>query len=251
VIALKTLDVAMTAISAALYTVVGYLTNLGILTPAVGVVRFWPSVFVPAIFAVLFGPWVGGASAATGIFFSDMIYPGHGVALLSLTVGVPANFLMFFLIGYIGRKNVEWKHIGIGLGATSLIIFLTAYLFSISLLSLEITLLFVGVFLGSYALIILLQTRLPRWRSYWVASVVGNGVGCGWIGFTLWLYSQFLTLPLTFAPYEKNAPFYAGFLWFVWTFTVQMPFLITIVPPVVKTCYEAFPYLKPEKKRGK
>lgn len=248
---MKTLDVAMTAISAALYTIVGYLTNLGIITPAVGVVRFWPSVFVPAIFAVLFGPWVGGISAAIGIFFSDMIYPGHGVALLSLTVGVPANFLMFFLIGYIAQRKVELKKIGVGLGAASVIIPLIAYLFSIDLLSLDIALLFIGVFLGSYVLIVLLLMRLPRWRSYWVASVVGNGVGCAWIGLTLWIYSQFLTLPLTFAPFEHNAPFYAGFLWFIWTFTVQIPFLITIVPPVVKACHKAFPYLNLQKQRGK
>lgn len=244
---MKTLDVAMTAISAALYIIVGYLTNLGIITPVVGVVRFWPSVFVPAIFAVLFGPWVGGVSAAIGIFFSDMIYPGHGVALLSLTVGVPSNFLMFFLIGYIAQRNVELKKIGVGLGAGMVTIPLIAYLFFIGSLSLDITILFIGVVLGSYVLIILLLMRLPRWRSYWVASVVGNGVGCAWIGLTLWIYSQLLTLPLTFAPFERNAPFYAGFLWFIWTFTTQIPFLIAIVPPVVKACYKAFPYLSSQK----
>lgn len=247
---LKTLDVAMTGVCAALYTIVGYLTNLGIVTPVVGVVRFWPSVFVPAIFAVLFGPWVGGISAAIGIFFSDMIYPGHGVALLSLTVGVPANFLMFFLIGYIAQKNVNWKHVIVGLGASSLIIGLTAYLTVIELLSVDIFLLFISVLLGCYILIVLLWTRLPKWRSFWIASVVGNGVGCAWIGATLWIYSQFLTLPLTFAPFHRNAPFYAGFLWFVWTFSVQIPFLITIVPPVVKACYRAFPSLKSVEKKG-
>lgn len=238
---------AMTAVSASLYTVVGYLTNLGIVTPAVGVVRFWPSVFVPAIFAVLFGPWVGGISAAIGIFFSDMIYPGHGIALLSLTVGVPSNFLMFFLIGYIARVNMPRKHVGAGLGACTVIIPLIAYLTSIELLPMDISLLFIGVFLGCYVLIVLLWIKLPKWRSFWVASVVGNGVGCAWIGLTLWIYSQFLTLPLTFEPFQHNAPLYASFLWFVWTFTVQIPFLITIVPPVVRTCYQAFPSLNPEK----
>ena len=246
-LSLRTIDVAMTAVCAGLYTVVGYLTNLGIVTPAVGVVRFWPSVFVPAIFAVLFGPWVGGTSAAVGIFFSDMIYPGHGVAFLSLTVGVPANFLMFFLIGYITRANMNWKQVWIGLGACGVIIPLVAYLTAIELLSIDISLLFIGVFVGCYALIVLLWIWSPKWRSFWVASVVGNAVGCAWIGLTLWIYSQFLTLPLTFAPFEHNAPFYASFLWFVWTFTTQIPFLITIVPPVVKACYEAFPSLKPEK----
>jgi hypothetical protein len=245
---LKTLDIAMISISAAIYAMVGYMTNLGIVTPVIGVVRFWPSVFVPAIFAYLFGPWVGGISAAIGIFFSDMIYPGHGIALLSLTVGVPSNFLMFFLIGYIVKTNVNWKQVSVGLGASSLIIVLTAYLTVIGLLSIDIFLLFISVLLGCCLLFVLLWKRLPKWKSFWIASVVGNGVGCAWIGATLWIYSQFLTLPLTFAPFQRTAPFYAGFLWFVWTFSTQIPFLITIVPPVVKACYSAFPSLKPVEK---
>ena len=68
----------MIAVCAALYAIVGYFTNLGVVSPVVGVVRFWPSVIVPAVFAVLFGPWVGGIGAAIGIFFADIIYPGHG-----------------------------------------------------------------------------------------------------------------------------------------------------------------------------
>jgi uncharacterized membrane protein len=237
----------MTAVSAAVYTVVGYLTNLGVIAPQVGVVRFWPAVFAPAIFAVLFGPWVGGISASIGIFFSDMISPGHGVALLSLTVGMPANFLMFFLIGYFARTKMSWKQVGVGLGAGTVIIPVIAYVTAIELIPIGASIILISVFIGCYLLIVLLCLRLPKWRSFWVASVVGNGVGSAWIGLTLWIYSQFLTLPLTFEPFIHNAPFYAGFLWFAFTFTVQIPFLIIIVPPVVKACYEAFPALKPEK----
>ena len=244
---MKTVNVAMIAVSAALYTVVGYLTNAGIVTPMVGVVRFWPSVFVPAIFAVLFGPWVGGIGAAIGIFFSDMIYPGHGVAFLSLTIGVPSNFLMFFLIGHIARADVSWKQAIAGLGASSIIILLTAYLTAMGLLTADIFLLFTGVLLACYALVALLWIRLPEWRSFWIASVAGNGVGSAWIGIGLWVFSQFLTLPLTFAPFERTAPFYAGIIWFVWTFTTQIPFLLVIVPPVVKACKKAFPSLMLEK----
>lgn len=247
VVMMKTITVAVTAVSAALYTVVGYLTNLGIVTPVVGVVRFWPAVFVPAIFAVLFGPWVGGISAAIGIFFSDMMYPGHGVALLSLTVGVPSNFLMFFLIGYIAGTNVDWKQVSIGLGASSLIILLTGYLTFVGLLTVDVFLVLIGVFLGCSALIVLLWTRLPEWRSSWIAFVVGNGVGSAWIGLGLWMFSQFLALPLSFAPYEQSAPFYAGIMWFVWTFGIQIPFLIVIVPPIVNACRRAFPSLTSQK----
>ncbi|UCG45958.1 MAG: ECF transporter S component, partial [Candidatus Bathyarchaeota archaeon] len=144
----------MTAVCAALYAIVGYLLNLGIVSPVAGVVRFWPSVIVPAVFAVLFGPWVGGIGAAIGIFFADMIYPGHGVALLSLTVGVPSNFLGFFLVGYLGRKKVEWKHIGIGLAMAGIIVVMIAYLLVESVLTMDVSLLFLGVFLGCYVVVV-------------------------------------------------------------------------------------------------
>jgi len=104
---MKPIELTMTALNAALYTTVGYLTFLGIFAPIIGVVRFWgPAVVVPAVFAVLFGPLVGGIGAAIGIFMSDMII--HGNVLLSLTVGVPANFVMFYLIGFISKKEFKF-----------------------------------------------------------------------------------------------------------------------------------------------
>ena len=154
---MKAMEIAMMGICAALYAIVGYLTNLGIISPVVGVVRFWPSVIVPAVFAILFGPWVGGVGAAIGIFFADMIHPGHGIALLSLTVGVPSNFLGFFLLGYIGRKNLGWKHVAIGLGFSGIIVAMIAYLLVESILSLDIALLFLGVFFGCYVITIFLS----------------------------------------------------------------------------------------------
>ena len=45
----------MIGVSAALYAIGGVLTNMGIVSPVVGVVKFWPAVIVPGIFAVLFG----------------------------------------------------------------------------------------------------------------------------------------------------------------------------------------------------
>ena len=237
----------MTAVCAALYAIVGYLTNLGIVSPVVGVVRFWPSVIVPAIFAILFGPWVGGIGAAIGIFFADMIHPGHGIALLSLTVGVPSNFLGFFLLGYIGRKNVEWKHIAIGLGFSGIVFIMVAYLLAEAILSLDVALLFLGVFFGCYIISIVVGYLLPEWKSYEFASVVGLAVGSAWIGFGLWAYSQLLPLPLALG-WERNAPFYASFLWLVWTFATEIPFLVTFGPPILKACYKAFPSLKPQQK---
>jgi len=238
----------MIGLCAALYTVVGILTNLGIVTPVVGVVRFWPAVVVPAVFAVLFGPLGGGIGAAIGIFISDMVYPGHGIALLSLTVGVPSNFAGFYLIGYISRKNLSWRKAALGLAAGCVVIGLITYLMIGLLIPRDIALMFIGVFIASYLLIIIVGYLLPEWRSYGVASVVGLGVGSAIIGFGLWAYSQFFVLPLTFGEWARNAPFYASFIWFVWTFSTEIPFLITIVPPVLKACYRAFPSLMPIKK---
>jgi hypothetical protein len=240
----------MTGVSAALYAIVGILTSLGIVSPVVGVVRFWPAVVVPATFAVLFGPWVGGTSAAIGIFLSDMLFPGHGIALLSLTVGVPANFALFFLIGLIARRNLKLRYVGITLAAGGIVIIgMIAYLLTIALLTIEVAALFLGVFLASCAIILGIGLWKSEWMSYGVASVAGLAVGSAYIGFGLWIYSMFSSLPLALG-WERNAPFYASFLWLVWTFSTEIPFLITIVPPILKACYRAFPSLAPAEKRG-
>ncbi|UCF45121.1 MAG: hypothetical protein JSW44_00315 [Candidatus Bathyarchaeota archaeon] len=242
---MKTLYVAVTGVSAALYAIVGILTNMGIVSPVVGVVKFWPAVIVPAIFAVLFGPWVGGASAAIGIFISDMVQPGHGIALLSLTVGVPSNFAGFYLIGSISRRNMKWRSI-----ITALIVGSAAltgmigYLFTIESLTMDVVALFLGVLFTCVAIAIGIGLWKPEWKSYSLASVVGLLVGSAIIGFGLWAYSQFLPLPLT--GFERNAPVYESFLWLVWTFDTEIPFLVIIVPPVVKICYKAFPSLAPQ-----
>ncbi len=237
----------MIGISAALYAIVGYLTNLGVVSPVVGVVRFWPSVIVPATFAVLFGPWVGGLSAAIGIFISDMVHPGHGIALLSLTVGVPSNFAGFFLIGVISRRNIEWRHVAFALTAgTAAVIGMIGYLLSIALLTIDVAALFLGVFFACCIIVIAVGLWKPEWKSYGIASVVGLLVGSAYIGFGLWMYSQFLPLPLALG-WELNAPFYASFLWLIWTFATEIPFLVTIVPPILKACYRAFPSLAPQR----
>lgn len=64
--------------------------------------RFWPAVVVPAVLSVLFGPVVGGAGAAIGIFISDML--SHGLPFLSLSVGVTSNFATFYFLVYYMKK---------------------------------------------------------------------------------------------------------------------------------------------------
>ena len=95
----ETFIIVLTAINASLYTVVGYMTYLGIVMFGV---RFWPAVVVPAIFSVLFGPLVGGVGAAIGIFICDML--SHGMPLLSLSVGVTSNFIAFYILGRMTRE---------------------------------------------------------------------------------------------------------------------------------------------------
>jgi uncharacterized membrane protein len=101
---LQTHDVVTIALCAALYAVVGYFTSFGL---NFGGVAFWPAAFIPAIFAVLFGPWVGGLGAAIGIFIRDMIF--HGDPLFSLVAGVSANFTAFFIIGYMSKTKLNKK----------------------------------------------------------------------------------------------------------------------------------------------
>ena len=145
---MKTLNVAMMGVSAALYAMVGVLTNMGIVSPIFGVVKFWPAVIVPGIFAVLFGPWVGGIGAAIGIFISDMVQPGHGIALLSLTVGCTSNFAGFYLIGFISRRNMKWRDIFIFLIIGSVALSgMIGYLFFINQLTIDVVVLFLCVLL--------------------------------------------------------------------------------------------------------
>ena len=73
---LGTIELVTIGLCGALYASFGYLTTLGIFAPFIGVVRFWPAVVVPAVFATLFGPWVGGLGAAIGILISDILIHG-------------------------------------------------------------------------------------------------------------------------------------------------------------------------------
>jgi uncharacterized membrane protein len=250
VISLKTVEVAMMGICAASYAVIGRLTDLGIVAPVVGVVAFWPAAVIPAVFAVLFGPWTGGIGAGIGIFMRDMLF--HGDAFLSLSAGVTSNFVCFFLIGYFSRRKLDWQKIVLGLGMGFLIVGLgtsvsTVFLPSESsaftgLSPTDSMILFLGVSAGSLILIGLIVRFWPEWKNYGIASVIGLGVGSAIIGFVLWLFSQFLPLPGGLS----NAPTYFILLWLVWTFATEIPFLMAVGPPILKACYKAFPSLAPQ-----
>ena len=241
---MKTIDIAMIGIGAALYALVGILTNMGITAPMIGVVKFWPAVFVPGLFALLFGPWVGGLSAAIGIFVSDMVQPGHGIALLSLSVGCTSNFAGFYLVGLISKMNLKWRDMLAFLAIGNVALAgMMSYLFMINQLGLDLLLMFLIVIVVSDVIVIGFGLWKPEWKTYGLASVIGLLVGSAIIGFGLWGYSQFLTLPLTII--EGKAPLYMSFMWLVWTFVTEIPFLVGLVPPIAKVCYRAFPFLAP------
>ena len=120
---LKALDVVVIGISAALYAVFGILTaNFNFLG-----VGFLPAVVIPAVFAALYGPWVGGLGAAIGIFVRDMAV--HGNAALSIVAGVPANFIVFFLIGYIALRQISLKKTLAGLTIAAIALLVPTLMF--------------------------------------------------------------------------------------------------------------------------
>ena len=235
----KTQDIAIIGICAALYAAVGILTA-NITFFGVG---FLPAVVIPAIFAVLYGPWIGGLSGALGIFIRDLFV--HGNAGLSLVAGVPPNFILFFLIGYITYRNVGLKQVLTGVAAVAVGLLVPTIIFlpelaSFTGLSTEVFLLtFVLTILLSLAVIGAVAIRWKEWRSYAIASVIGQAVGAGLLSVTVWAVSPF------FLSYFQTA-FPASYIipLFVWTFATEIPFILLAGPPIIKACYRAFPSLK-------
>lgn len=254
----KALDVTLIAMNAALYASIGYVLYaiFPFVCPTIGGVRFWPVVVIPATFAVLFGPVVGGGGAAIGIFISDMLI--HGDPLLSLTAGVTSNFVCFGLIGYLSRMNLDWRKAFAGLGVGVAILATLGYLmimpetvvnyFGVSVEEALWNILFVlAIFVISYAIVIVVGYVRPKWRSFGVASVVGSIIGSAIIGVGVWGYTQFFAMPAAIGG-AHQLPYYAGLILFTWTFATEIPFMVTLVPPITKACYKAFPSLKPQQK---
>jgi len=245
---MKTRDIVVTGICGALYAVVGYLIYLflPITAPGIGIVRFWPSVVIPATFAVLFGPTVGGFGAAIGIFISDTLI--HNDPLLSLTVGVTSNFVGFYLIGLISRKKIEWaKTLAISSAIVGLISIGVGYaLYTYS--SINAAILFISLVIATYLITVAIGFKWSEWRSYGIASLVGLGVGSAIIGIGVWVYSHIFVLPDAVGG-GINLPLWTTVIWFIWTFATEIPFLITLGPPILKACYKAFPSLAPQHKK--
>jgi hypothetical protein len=258
---LKPIDITLIAMNAALYAAIGLVVYFvfPVVAPTVGGVRFWPVVVIPATFSLLFGATVGGIGAAIGIFISDTLI--HGDPLLSLVVGVPANFIAFSVIGYLSNKALDWKKTFLSLGIGVAILATLAYLvitpenvinyfgvsFNEAILNIYIVL---AIFIISYIIVLSVGYARPKWRSFGVASVVGAIIGSATIGVGLWGYTQIFALPAAIGG-AANLPYYAGLILFAWTFATEIPFMVILVPPIAEACYLAFPSLRRSQKTEK
>ena len=205
---------------------------------------------IPAVFAVLFGGWVGGFGAAIGIFIRDMLF--HGNPFLSLTVGVPANFLVFFTIGYVSTLNIGPKKLTTTAILASIVVLLgllvptliypAEFAAATGQSTTVILSLFVSTVIVSLVAIVVVSKRWKQWRSYAVGSVIGMTAGAALLSTSFWAYSQLFYDP---SGYVK-APFAASFIpiLFVWTFITEFPFVMLVGPPIINACYKAFPNLK-------
>ena len=247
--ATKTLPVSLrlatTVVNAALYALIGLLWTVFPVT--VFGVRFWPQVFVPAAFSVLFGPWTGGVGAAIGIFIADVFY-GHHDPLLSLLVGVPSNFVMFFLIGWLTHRNPSAAVKRVLLGLSLLIpIVLTAYgVYLLSGTGGFGSPQFLVSFVGLLAVIVILgfTVKRNRWADFGVASSIGLGVGSIIIGLGIVGYSTIFTLPGVLGLGNGALPTAFMYATTAFTYLSEIPFLILLTPPVVAACKAAFPSLQ-------
>lgn len=239
---MKSLDVAALAVDASLYAALGYVFYyvLPLTAPGFGTVRFWPSVVVPAVFAALFGPWVGGLGAAAGIFISDMLI--HGNPILSLMAGVTSNFAMFAIIGYVSRKNTDWRIPMVASGVLSALLVGICYY----VLSPELALLFSGIIVGSYILLALVIGLSGRLRGFEAGCMTGLLVGASIIGLMVPVFSQFFIMPG--GSQLEPLTVVAGFTYLVFTFSTEIPFLVTAAPLILYISYLAFPGLDRSKK---
>ncbi len=235
----RALDVAVIGVCAALYAAFGILTaNVSFFG-----VGFLPAVLIPAVFAVLYGPWVGGISGALGIFIRDMFV--HGNAALSLVAGVPANFILFFLIGYISYRQISLRQALAGITISSICLLVPTFVFlpdieALTGLSAEVIIVaFAGTVILSQAAIAVVAIKWKEWRSYAIGAVAGQAIGAGLLSITVWAVSPY------FLSYF-GVPFAAALVipLFIWTFVTELPFILLVGPPIIKACYKAFPNLK-------
>jgi hypothetical protein len=241
----NSLKLIMTAANAAVYAGIGALWTLFPLL-ILGV-RFWPQVFAPAVFSVLFGPWVGGIGAAIGIFIADVLY-GHHDALLSLLVGVPSNFVGFFAVGWLTNhdfKNVT-RRLLVAISVAIIPIYAVAFIEGLYMLSGQVSVPFDVVVVGLLVVLVILGLFLARnrWADFEVAASIGLGVGTAIIGIGIVVYSAVFGLPVAVGLGTK--PLGSAFMYVVAasSYFTEIPFMVILTPPIAAACRSAFPSLR-------
>ena len=106
---MKVQELTAAALCAALYAVAKAVTAF-VPTPW-GIGQFAPGVVVPAFFTIVFGPLVGAVGAGIGVFVGDLYLSTFGLTnpFLSLIAGVPANFVGFYLLGWLMYRWGSWR----------------------------------------------------------------------------------------------------------------------------------------------
>jgi hypothetical protein len=241
----KTQDIAVIGISAALYAAFG-ISTAGFSFLGVG---FLPAVIIPAVFAVLYGPWVGGISAAIGIFIRDMFV--HGIPLLSLSAGVPPNFIMFFLIGYIAHRSISLKQALAGVSIAAIVLtaitvifapdFITTFALGGAVVSADFVYIAVlSTIIPTLIVIGIVAIRWKEWRSYAIAAVIGQTAGAALLATTISAVSPYFVSNYFGTVYGPSTILPL----FVWTLVTEIPFILLVGPPIIKACYRAFPALQ-------
>jgi hypothetical protein len=230
----RAIDVAGLALNIALYVALGYIFY-SLIPISFGGVRFWPQVIVPAVFAVVFGPLVGGIGAAVGIFISDAMFGNN--LFLSLLAGVTSNFVAFFLIGYIAKKKIRWATPVVAYGIATVFFMWIGYAYTG--LDFWIKIALMGVTAGSYIIFLVpvVILRNSKWRSFEVGSVVGMLLGAAIIGVTVPVFFQYFTS----AASPTTAPLILTTFFF--TFFTEVPFVLILGPPIIAAVNKAFPSL--------
>ncbi|MEA4969770.1 MAG: ECF transporter S component [Candidatus Pelethousia sp.] len=86
---------------------------------AIGTVTFRPAAFIACAWGILFGPWIGGISAAIGnTFISDVLSGWFGIGGVG---GFLGNFIMGFLPALMVRNAKKWAPISIWSGIAAVI----------------------------------------------------------------------------------------------------------------------------------
>ena len=235
---MKAIDVAAFALNAALYVAVGVFFSM-VVPLRFGVVRFWPQVIIPATFAAVFGPWVGGLGAALGIFVSDVMLGGDPV--LSLMAGVTSNFVCFWLVGYIANKKPRWIIPVVAYTIATVALAWIAYVYT--------DFVYVILVAAIYVIFLALVFASSKWRGYEVGSIIGLLVGAAIIGAMVPVFAALFT-PVGTNPIAELT-LASGFAYFIWTFTTEIPFMLLLGPPIITAIKRAFPKLnRKEAARG-